>query len=178
MNKSYQGLKNYKSGMNFEELVNNACETYEVYERAFIQKTPEPFKVQSQIRPGVFTGFFKAKSQPDFKGVLAGGLAITFETKYTSSESIKISVLTKEQDNCLEKCYKMGGITAVLVGIRERFFLIPWRLWRVMEEQYDRATITPETVKEYEVKFNGYGINFLDLKSGRKVENVDIYRRE
>lgn len=177
MDKHYQGLINYRRGEQFEQMVIEGCETYAIYDRAFIQKTPEAFKVKRQIKSGEFIGFFKSKAQPDFKGVLSGGQAIVFETKYTNLNKLKLSVLTKEQDACLEKSYQMGAVTGVLIGIKDQYFFIPWRFWRVMKEQYDRAVIKPEAVQAYRVKFNGT-VKFLDLASGKKIENMEIYKKE
>lgn len=174
MNKSYRGLLNNKQGELFEKQIIGGCIGYEILDRAFIEKTPEPFKVKKSVGGGRFEGSFTAKAQPDFKGTLYNGRSIVFEAKYTSTDKIRAAVLTDRQEECLEKHYQLGALTGVVIGIRDRFFFIPWRLWRVMKEQYDRAYIKSEDVKTYEVKFNG-NINFLDLKSGQKAENTEIY---
>lgn len=174
MNRSYRGLLNNKQGELFEKQIIGGCLGYEILGRAFIEKTPEPFKVKKSSGGGRFEGSFTAKAQPDFKGTLYNGRSIVFEAKYTSTDKMKASVLTQQQAECLEKHYQLKAVTGVVIGIKDRFFFIPWRVWRVMRELYDRAYIKPEDIKQYEVEFNG-NINFLDLKNGQHVDNMWFY---
>lgn len=174
MNKSYRGLLNNKQGELFEKQIIGGCIGYEIQGKAFIEKTPEPFKVKKSIGGGRFEGSFMSRAQPDFKGTLIGGKSIAFEAKYTSMDKMRASVLTEKQAECLEKHYQLRAVTGVVVGIQNRFFFVPWRVWRVMREMYDRAYLKPDDIWQYEVEFNG-NINFLDLKNGQKVYNMWFY---
>jgi hypothetical protein len=77
----------------------------------------------------------------------------------------------------LKKHYDLGAITGVVIGIKERAFFVPWRLWSVMKEEYNRAYLKIEDIKAYEVKQDLNCIKFLDLKSGQKIENMEFYSR-
>lgn len=177
MDRSLRGLINNKNGSLFESEIIGGCMAYNLQERAFIEKTPEPFKVSKPLENGFFKGRFTSKSQPDFKGTLRNGLSIVFEAKYTSTDKIRADVLTENQMECLEKHYKLGAITGVVIGIQDQFFFVPWKLWRLVYEQYRRQYLRPEDIQAYRVKFNG-NVNFLDLKNGGKVERIEEYRRE
>ena len=176
LDRSYQGLLNNKQGELFEKQIIGGCIGYEMNERAFIEKTPEPFKVSMPLGAGQFKGSFVAKAQPDFKGTLKRGKSIVFEAKYTRQDKMRANVLTKKQSDCLEKHYNLGAITGVVIGIQNDFFFIPWRLWRIMEETYDRKYLKPEDIKAYRVKFTG-NVNFLDLANGKKVETAEFYAK-
>ena len=76
-----QGYINRAVGNSFEKYLIDACEVYAEAGIAFVEKTPEPFKVTGKKRIGkrlVFEGHFEKKAQPDFKGTLKGGRSIVF----------------------------------------------------------------------------------------------------
>lgn len=85
MDRSLRGLINNKNGSLFESEIIGGCMAYNLQERAFIEKTPEPFKVSKPLENGFFKGRFTSKSQPDFKGTLRNGLSIVFEAKYLNT---------------------------------------------------------------------------------------------
>lgn len=175
--RSYQGLVNNKQGGFFEERIIGGCINYDLFSRAFIEKTPEPFKISKSIGYGKFQGSFMKKAQPDFKGTLKEGKAIVFEAKYTSLDKMRASVLSSEQIKCLEKHYKLGAITGVVIGIKDKVFFVPWRLWAVMKEEYGRSYLKFEDIKAYEVKQDLNCVKFLDLKSGQKIEDNEFFMR-
>ena len=49
LDKSYRGLMNNKQGSFFENRIIGGCIGYDLFNRAFIEKTPEPFKYLSQL---------------------------------------------------------------------------------------------------------------------------------
>ena len=50
----------------------------------------------------------------------------------------------------------------VMVSFRfEHYFKIPWEVFRNMKAHYGRKYITPEDVKEYEVRYIGGVLRFL-----------------
>ena len=99
----YQNKVNNAQGHFFEGAIKAACALYSERERADVDKTPEPFRVIEKGRDGIFKGRFTARAQPDFQGTLAGGRSIVFEAKYTTTDRMKRDVLTKEQQDALER---------------------------------------------------------------------------
>ncbi|WMI81580.1 Holliday junction resolvase RecU [Anaerotignum sp. MB30-C6] len=165
----YQNATNNAQGHLFESAIVAACNTYRDTGRAEINKTPEPFRVLSKSKYGIFTGRFTAHAQPDFQGTLTDGRSIVFEAKTTSSDRMKRDVLTAEQQDALERHTNLGAVAAVCICIDDKFFFIPWTIWRDMKEHYGRKYITANDVEEYRVKFNGT-VLFLDYihKNGGK----------
>lgn len=171
-NRSQISRVNNAQSQIFENQIIMACMGYINEKRAYIEKTPEPFRVISKNHTtGVFTGrFIKYKNaQPDFKGTIFGGSAICFEAKQTMKDKIKISVLTDYQEEALELHYQLGAVTGICINLNNDFYFVPYSLWRLCKEQWDRQYFTKEDLKEYKVRFNG-AVNFLDFVNGNKVE--------
>lgn len=161
MQRQWQGTVNNAQGHLFEDEIKTACKQYKAQRRAKIDKIPEPFRVTKKHGSGIFTGRFTAAAEPDYQGTLAGGRSIVFEAKYTTTERMHRNVLTQEQLDALEDHAGMGAIAAVCVGIRDRFFFVPWVVWRDMKEFFGRKYVTAEDLRHYRVKFNG-AVLFLD----------------
>lgn len=159
--RQYQNAANNAQGHLFESAILAGCSTYREDGRAEINKTPEPFRVLNKGNNGMFMGRFTAHAQPDFQGTLEDGRSIVFEAKTTTSNRMKRDVLTAEQQKALESHMSLGAVAAVCVGLEDKFFFIPWTIWRDMKEHYGRKYITANDVEEYRVKFNG-SILFLD----------------
>ena len=157
----YQNGMNNAQGRAFEECIKAACEEYRRRGRADIEKTPEPFRVTKKHGSGVFTGRFTALAQPDFEGTLDGGRSIVFEAKYTTTDHLKRSVLTNNQMDTLARRDKMGAVAAVCGGIRDKFYFVPWEIWRDMKEHFGRQYVTVEDLEPYRVRFAG-AVMFLD----------------
>lgn len=157
----YQNAVNNAQGHSFESAIEAACNAYRDTGRAEINKTPEPFQVLNKGNYGMFMGRFTAHAQPDFQGTLADGRSIVFEAKTTTSDRMKRDVLTKEQQNALESHMNLGAVAGVCVGLEDKFFFIPWKVWRDMKEHYGRKYVTVSDIEEYRVKFNG-SVLFLD----------------
>lgn len=169
--------KNNAQGKIFENQIAAACLGYLYEGRACIDKIPEPFGVKEKdYKTGMFKGRFfgNKKAQPDFQGTLKGGKSIIFEAKTTTKDKISLKVLSSYQETLLEKHYHLGAITAVCVGISNDFYFVPYALWRLCKDQWDRKYFTKADLKKYKVRFNG-AVNFLDLESGQKIENVIEY---
>lgn len=169
--RSFQAMKNNAQGHFFEGYINGACAYYRDTGRAIVEKIPEPFKTTSTGRDGTFTGRFIANAQPDFMGTLRGGQAICFEAKYTSTDRILQSVITKTQWDSLERHWAAGAKAGVCVGIGDVFGFVPWGTWRRMKENYGRKYMTADDLKAYQVKFNGHCL-FLDYINAMKREDV------
>lgn len=163
----YKNKANNAQGHFFEEYIKAGCILYAEREQAEIDKTPEPFRVLEKSRDGVFKGRFIALAQPDFQGTLAGGRSIVFEAKYTTTDRMQRSVLTGNQQDILERHAQRGALTAVCIGIGDKFFFVPWDVWRDMAQIYGRRYVTAADLEQYRVRFMG-AVLFLDyiLKKG------------
>lgn len=158
----YKNRLNNAQGLFFENAIKSACKKYCELGVACIDKTPEPFRVIEKTYKGLFKGRFVAHAQPDFQGTLNDGKSIIFEAKYTTTEKIKYDALTKTQIEVLERHYKFGAITGVCVGIRDRFFFVPWKFWRNMKKQIGRKFAFADDLLKYEVFYKySTGIEFL-----------------
>jgi len=166
----YQNKVNNAQGHFFEDYIKAACVLYSDRERADVDKTPEPFRVLEKSRDGVFKGRFTARAQPDFQGTLDGGRSIVFEAKYTSTDRMKRDVLTLPQKDALESHARRGALSAVCIGINDRFFFIPWEIWRDMKQHFGRLYVTAADLEEYRVRFNG-SVLFLDYVHERSGSN-------
>lgn len=161
----YQNAVNNAQGQAFEGYIKAACELYRQRERADVEKTPEPFRVTHKQGNGVFTGRFTALAQPDFEGTLAGGRSIVFEAKYTTTDRLKRGVLTDTQMSTLARRDNMGALAGVCGGIMDKFYFIPWNVWRDMKQHYGRQYVTAADIEPYRVKFTG-AVMFLDYVKG------------
>ena len=171
----YQNKVNNAQGHFFEGAIKAACALYSERERADVDKTPEPFRVMEKRRDGIFKGRFTARAQPDFQGTLAGGRSIVFEAKYTTTDRMKRDVLTKEQQDALERHAARGALAAVCAGIGDKFFFVPWQMWRDMKQLYGRKYVTAADLEPLRVRFNG-AVLFLDYAhdvGGRWISGAD-----
>ena len=171
----YQNKVNNAQGHFFEGAIKAACALYSERERADVDKTPEPFRVMEKSGGGIFKGRFTAPAQPDFQGTLAGGRSIVFEAKYTTTDRMKRDVLTKEQQDALERHAARGALAAVCAGIGDKFFFVPWQMWRDMKQLYGRKYVTAADLEPLRVRFNG-AVLFLDYAhdvGGRWLSGAD-----
>jgi len=157
----WQNRVNNAQGHFFEGAIMAACQFYRDRERAEIDKTPEPFRVTSKSRIGSFTGRFTAHAQPDFQGTLAGGRSIVFEAKYTATDVIRRNVLTDAQMAALESHMQRGAVAGVCVGIRDKFYFVPWQNWRDMKKCFGKVSLRAVDLAAYRVCFSG-AVLFLD----------------
>jgi recombination protein U len=143
-----QGQMNRVVGEHFEQYIKAACEFYKMKDLAYVEKTPEPFKVTGK-RTGpygnglIFEGHFEKPAQPDFKGTLKGGRSIVFEAKTSQGDRILQSKVTEEQVNALEFHHNLGALCYVFVamGMRDAF-RVPWEVWQNMKSLYGRKYMT------------------------------------
>lgn len=167
--KAWQRYRNRQSngfGKNFEKSVLMACDYYRDKQLADIYKVDEPFRVVKLMSNGRFLGQFTKKANPDFEGTLAGGKSICFECKYTSKDRIQESVITKHQKEVLERKYMLGGKVGVVCGIQEKYFFVPWEVWREFGEVYGKKSASARDLARFEVPFRS-GVMFLDGFFGR-----------
>lgn len=157
----WRNRNNNAWGNFFEKGIEAACRKYREENRANIAKVPEPFRVLKKEKTGIFKGRFTAKADPDFQGTLAGGRSIAFEAKYTTTDTIRQSVLTEAQTEALEDHHELGALAGVCVGIKDEFFFIPWEVWRDMKLHIGKKSAKANDLKEYKIKFTG-AVLFLD----------------
>ena len=169
--RTWQATVNNAQGHQFETAILAGCTVYAhtVPPCAMVDKTPEPFRVQSKGKAGIFTGRFTAPAQPDFQGTLADGRSIVFEAKYTTTDRLNREVLTQTQQDTLEAHYQLGAVAAVCAGIGLNFFMVPWPVWRDMKQHYDRKYVTAADLWPYKVRFDG-AVRFLDYLTPPKEE--------
>ena len=152
--------RNNAKGHSFEDKILAGCALYSEHGTAWINKTPEPFRVMKKSKDGMFTGRFTAKAQPDFQGTLYGGRSIVFEAKSTDNDRITQNVLTETQMEILEKHNRIGALCGVCICIQDKYYFVPWKLWRDMKELYGRKYLKAEDIEEYKVIYDG-AVHFL-----------------
>ena len=160
---SFKSLQSNGFGKNFEKLIDLACKYYRVEGKADISKIDEPFRVIRLKKAGRFEGQFTKNANPDFEGTLDGGRSICFEAKYTTSDRMKQSVVSDKQAEVLEIKSRLGGLAGVCIGIKDRYFFIPWNIWTNMKEIFGRKYVKADDLSRYEVIFR-QGVRFLDYK--------------
>lgn len=160
---SIRGRRNRASGIYWEQIISNACYCYQKKGLAEISKTPEPMRIlRKPDSKGHFLACFTKKAQPDYKGTMRGGRAIVFEAKHTDSDKMQRSVISDKQEQQLDSHLKLGALCYVLVSFGlERFFFVPWPVFKDMKKTFGRKYIRPNDVEGYEVKMREGYLHFL-----------------
>lgn len=150
------GRRSNAAGSTFEGMLSGACNYYREKGIAIIEKTPEPMR---PIKPygdrsrGLYIACFEKQAQPDYKGVLCDGRAITFEAKHTDKDRIQESVITETQRRNMDDFQKMGAQCFVMVSIGfEEFFRVPWEIFRDMKSQYGRKYMKLDELEPFRLK--------------------------
>lgn len=133
-----------------ERLIEQACIYYSNKGIAMIEKTPEPFNVKKKSKDS-FIGYFTKKAQPDFKGALAGGRSIVFEAKSTSAKKISQSVISENQEKCLDTYQALGAFCGVCIIVNKTVAFIEWSEWKNMKQKYGRKYMTEQKVAAYQI---------------------------
>lgn len=175
-----RGRQGRLAGNLFEQMIDQTCVWYADQGIAAIEKTPEPMKpISKPNRAGQFQACFIKQAQPDYKGTLRGGRTIVLEAKHTDRDKIDFERVTAEQRRQLALYHDMGAASAVLVSFgMQRFYCIPWTVWRDMKVCFGRKYIKAEDVPEFRVPVVGGRLDFIsaidnlnhefDITSGRK----------
>lgn len=168
--RSMRSRQNNAQGHCFENIIDAGCIYYRNRGVAEIEKTPEPFRVlRKDYNRGTFTGRFTTDlAQPDYKGTLQGGISICFEAKHTTTDKIQRRVLSNNQIEILERHRNLGALTGVCICIQDKFYFIPWSIWRDMKKMYGRQYLRQEDIKEYEIVFD-MKLRFLEYKNGKTI---------
>lgn len=174
-NKQWQGRKSKAMGEIFEKRIEHALNLYDSLNVAYIQKTPEPFRVIRRIGDGRFEGYFEKKGQPDFKGVLKDGSTIIFEAKHTDSDRILQSVVTETQADFFDKYQNMGARCYVMVSLGlSSFYRIPWHIWKDMKSYAGHKYLNAEDMAEFKLAESSGIIQILEGIKLKECENNDF----
>lgn len=156
------GKRSKVAGEYWEQMIEASCRYYSDNGIAEIMKTPEPMRPIKSLRDGRFIAVYTKMAQPDYKGTLAGGKAVVFEAKHTDTGRLLRSVISTEQEKQLDRHMKLGADCFVMVSFDfQRYFKIPWDIFRDMKEHFGRKYITPSDLEKYEIKYNGGVLRFL-----------------
>lgn len=167
-----QGKRNKVTGEFFERMIDRTCQYYRDQDIADIEKTPEPMKPLKSMGAGKFLAVFTGQAQTDYKGIINGGRCIAFEAKHTDDDRIEYKRLTDKQIDMLERYEHMGASCFILVSFElERFYRIPWPVWRDMKATYGRKYIKETELADHRVKQTGGILHFLINKKAN--ENAD-----
>lgn len=156
------GEKNKQNGALWEKWIINAINNL-YSDVAAIEKTPEPFHMTGRGKMGEVKGYYEAKGQPDFKGVLLGGRCICFEAKHTDTDKIRQDCVTETQNQIMNKYQDLGGLCYVMVSMGLiNFYRVPWDIWKNMKEKFGHKHMTQEELAPYKLKQKGCFIQVLD----------------
>lgn len=156
------GRRAKAAGEYWENVIGAACRWYSRMGIAEIQKTPEPMRPVRSLGNGKFVAYYEKMAQPDYKGTLKGGKAVVFEAKHTDSGRLLRDVVSSEQEAQLNRHMALGAECFVMVSFGfERFFRIPWAVFRDMKKRFGRKYVTPLDLGQYEVKYKGGVLRFL-----------------
>lgn len=162
-------------GQRFEQQIEVACDYYRRIGAADIQKTPEPMKPVKPLGQGKFVAVYTTKAQADFKGTIKGGRSILFEAKTTSTGRMEQSRVTPEQQEQLEREWRMGADTYVLCHFCGKgSYRIPWSAWRRMKELFGRKHITPGDVADFRIPEKNGILDFLGAFDARPMKRKAI----
>lgn len=163
--RSLQGRVSRDNGNYFENMILDAARIYEEKGIAVIDKTPEPMKVLKPLDrgKGQFICCFAKQAQPDFKGALMDATMILFDAKHTDSDRISRKIVSEEQERCFERYGKMGAMCFVVASIGfEKYYRIPWVVFRDMKKIYGHQFMTEQELQSYEIKYSRGMLRFLD----------------
>lgn len=148
-----QGRISKAKGKAFEQRLDDTFEYYKSRGSAKIEKTPEPMRPVKEIGKGKFIAFYEKKAQADYKGTLKGGRTIVFEAKYTSTDKMEQSRVTKDQTDYIDEHAALGARCYVVIGFDSGdVYCIPWGVWTNMKALFGRKYVKETDIQKYKVK--------------------------
>lgn len=148
----YIGAVNKARGRRFEERLDLAFEYAKAKGYAYIEKTPEPLRPIKSLENGKFIAVYEHKAQPDYKGVLAGGKCVVIEAKFTSTDRIDQSRVTRNQAEQLERYSRLGAVCNVIAGFSSgNVYIVRWETWKNMKDTFGHKYATEEDLKGWRV---------------------------
>ena len=149
-------------GKQFEGRIDTALEYYATKGFADIEKTPEPMKPIKDLGNGRFIACYEKKAQPDYKGTLKGGRSIMIEAKFTASDRMEQSRVSKGQTDYMNRQHRLGARCYVVIGFQSmEAYRIPWDVWSAMKEHFGRKYVTEADVEKYRVPTAWNGVLML-----------------
>ena len=166
----YRGARSKANGTFFEEIIKKACDYYRSQRIANIHKENEPMKILKDLGEGKFIACFAAKSEPDFKGPMMNGPSVLFDAKHTDADRLKFSAVTPDQGRSFDEHALFGVECFVLISFGFRkYYKVPWSVFRDMKQIFGRKYIKPEDLSQYEIRFSGGVLLFLeDMRNGKR----------
>lgn len=162
-NKDSIEKRNKAGGMLLEELISNSCAKYSEDGSAHIEKITGLFQLTEEEKDDIVSECHVKVAQPDFKGNLAGGEKIMFETKHISTNKINQNAIPGKLCETFNIYHDLGVICFVLVSMRfESFYRIPWSVWKNMDELFGHKYMTLEDLQPYKIKKTSDRLFFLD----------------
>jgi recombination protein U len=160
---SVQGKMNRAQGLEFERVVDEACEHYKSLELAHIEKTPEPMKVIKVLnrKLGQFVAVFSKAAQPDYKGTMQGGRSVVFDAKSTETDRIQQKVVTEGQWEALDLHETMGAYCFILVALGLSYYRVPWAKWKTMKEDCGHKYMNASDLAPYKLGSYPEPLRFL-----------------
>lgn len=158
-----RGKANRAAGSLFEQMIDRACLWYAEKGIAVIEKTPEPMRpISKPNRAGQFKACYIKQAQPDYKGTIHGGQTIVLEAKHTDLDRIAFERVSEEQQRELAAYHSMGAVAVVLISFAmQRFYCVPWTMWRDMKVHFGRKYIKAEDIPEFRVAVQGGRLDFV-----------------
>lgn len=148
-----------RNGRVFEDMIERACKFYEEAGLARITKVPEARRVVGRTagRGSLMICANAAKADPDFMGSVApDGKCMVFDAKHTDKGKILLNALTDNQRDIMAAHEKCGARCFIAVSFGfEKYFMIPYDMWRDMKAVFGRQYILPddEKIQAYSIPF-------------------------
>lgn len=155
----YKGRYSQENGKLFEIMLSTACEKYLDEKVAKVSKTVEPFRIIGVLstQPKVYKCVEEKAAEPGFKGLITSGQAVAFEAKTAEQNHIEWGVVREHQRQHLEEHHNMNGLAFVMVSFGlQKFYRVPWWVWRDMKTLYGRKYLKAEEIPEFEVPLASY----------------------
>lgn len=142
-----------------ETMLTTACNKYSEEKAAKIAKTVVPFRVLGvlKVQPKVCKCAQEKEQEPDFKGIMASGQAIVFEAKHTEQEHIQWDAIKEHQRKYLNDYCRMNGLVFIIISFGfQKFYRIPWKIWRDMQTLYGRKYLLQQDISHFEIPMRHY----------------------
>ena len=153
--RQWLGKKAKAMGKQFESLLDESFAYYDETGFACIEKTPEPMKPIKDLGNGKFIACYEKKAQPDYKGTVKGGRSVMFEAKFTSTERMEQSRVTKGQTEYMNKHQKLGARCYVVIGFATgNVYRFLWDDWCNMKTIFGRKYVMEsDNLQQYKVRY-------------------------
>jgi len=82
-----------------------------------------------------------------------------------SKDNLDTGVLTARQWESLERFAAIKARVNVAVGIRDKYYFVPWQIFKDAKRIYGHKYLSQEDLEPYEVEDRGWAVLFLDYIS-------------